>query len=341
MSPASSSRKLKALCLLAPAVLALNACESHNTVEINTDGSMVMTVEFTDTDGMLSTVGMTCDDFKDSMNQNAPDAPEEAIKVEDISANGVLACRMTMDSIVSVVDDEVLTETEETFVLNLDGNEFFGEEEIPMLNNVDVTLDVNMPGGIVDANTDQINGNVASYTGMKQLMDGVQVEGYKSADKSSTSGNGAPSTGNGTTSSAGSSDSGVSPAVWVLGGLGILGLIGLLVFFMTRKKKNDDDIPQYGGQPHAWGSQESQQFNQSAQFVPQPQNAGEHLVQQPMPFAPHTQQPFPPQQSNVWGQAGQQPTQQLPQQTNNSQQTGQPWMPQTDQSINKQPPFNQ
>ena len=123
-----------------------------------------------------------------------------------------------------------------------------------------------MPGKITDA-TDggTISGNSVTYTDLQAMTSGVTVTGLQAggsvepstspATQTPSSTESAQTNGTGTNQSTSDDDSSGFPVwAWILIGVGALGLIGLIAFFLTRGKKNKGnggypgDYP-YGGQP--------------------------------------------------------------------------------------------
>lgn len=278
-----SSRKLKALALIAPAALVLAACDSANSIEIKENGSMTLVMEFHDTDGMMSMLDMDCADFEEMMQMEAGTSsmPDDMFKIEDVSEGGVLGCKISADSVTSVVDGQSLVENDDTYVFTIEGGELGTDEDLAALSQFNFTFDVIMPGDIVSAPGANISGNVASYTDITTFSEGVVVEGYKTGSGGSggptddptdtettdpddpetddptdgettddeTPGTTETTTNDGEDTEEGedAEDSGMSPLIWVLIGVAVLGLLGLGAWLLSRNKKNDDGVPPYGG----------------------------------------------------------------------------------------------
>ncbi|MDO5025349.1 MAG: hypothetical protein Q4E03_02375 [Trueperella sp.] len=249
------TKRRAALLMAIPLAVALSACEVHTTIKINDTNSGETVMVIKDTTGELSQYGMTCDALKESANEDS-DVP---VTVEDISADGVLTCKMTSPLEGDLTDGGVVTETEDTYIFTLPPSEdapaALGSQGMP--DGVVFTFTVEMPGDIVKADGADISGNRAVYNSLDKIEGGITVEGYKSAP--GAGGAKAPETTDNNENSATNGgkidqaapdtakDDETSPLVWVAVAVVALALIGGIVFFATRKKNKGDDaaVPPY------------------------------------------------------------------------------------------------
>ncbi|MFY9262378.1 MAG: hypothetical protein GX483_03570 [Actinomycetaceae bacterium] len=229
MSITKSRAKLAGVALVA--ALSLAACEGSATLKIEDANNMSMIMEIHDTQGLLAMGGVTsCDDFKDEMGS------EEEVVVEDISEGGVLGCRITASGTGDFVDGETLTETEDTFILTIPGDEGgseFSADDLEMMEALGMTFTftVEMPGKIVSATGDpQIDGNRATYSDLTVLAQGITVEGEKSGGGGGIGGGG-------------------SAMIWIIVGVVALAVIAGVVVVVMKKKSPKNQPPMGFGGP--------------------------------------------------------------------------------------------
>ncbi len=293
------------LALLLPITMLLSACKSDNTIEITSDGGMNFTMDMVDTDGLMSASGITCDMMSDMLSSEDP-IPDGVFEVEDISQGDNLGCRFTI-STPFAVDGNILVDNGDSFTLNMSSEDMGGADmsELDGLGPLEFTFNITMPGPITDASDGgQINGNTVTFTDPKFLESGFTVTGQKSGNSSSgTSGN-SDNEGSGSSSNASDSQSNGTPIwVWILIGVGVLAIIGCIIFLLTKKKGNSDQ----GGYPNApygqqpYGQQPGQQFAQGEGPYGQP---GQQFGQPGQQFGQPGQQ-FG-QGQGAYGQPGQQ-----------------------------------
>ena len=220
--------------VLLPATLLLAACESNTLLAIDEKGHASITMQIKDEGGLLVSSGTTCKDFEDSATNSFTGDSAKAT-VTDNSSEGVLDCTLTASSDKSVVDGNVLTETAETYIIKFSGAEAgMAESDLNMLSGFDYkfSFSIETPGAIVRAPGAEIDGNRAIFTDPAALANGIEVEGKKVADGStSTSGKGL------------SSPAKESSLTWVYVIVGLVivgGLVALAVVLLMRKKQTDD-----------------------------------------------------------------------------------------------------
>ncbi|MGO1591260.1 MAG: hypothetical protein ACTHW1_00450 [Ancrocorticia sp.] len=325
--------------VLLPAALLLSACQSANTVEITEDGGMTMTMDMVDTTGMMADSGITCDMMQSEVSGEGDDLiPGGSFDIEDISEGSNLGCRFIM-STPDAVDGEVLIDNGDSFTLNITADDMdmedFTDEDLEELGGLDFTFNVTMPGEITDAtNGGSISGSTVSYSDYNILSSGISVTGAKSGGGGGGAPAPAPAPSQGqtvpdpvagtpvpgpgadgnTTDSQNSDSDGFPIWAWILIGVGAVLLIGLIIFFLTRGKKNKND----GGYP---GGPGQPPYGQTPYGQPgQPQAGYGQPAPGQAPYGQPTQQFGQPDQS---GQGGQ-PTQQFGQPGQPTQQFGQP-----------------
>lgn len=242
------TKRRAALLMAIPLVVALTACEAHTTIKINEGGTGETVMVIKDDTGEMSQYGMTCDNLKESAAQDAG----ENVVVEDISENGVLTCKITTPLEGNLVDDNALTETDDTYIFTVpptDGES--NELSQGMSENMVFTFTIEMPGDIIKAEGAKIDGNRATFESISQVENGITVEGYKTSGKSGSGeatytdkdnkDNSNADSAQAKAESDDSEDAGISPAIWAVIAVVSLAVIGAVVFFATRKKDKGDD----------------------------------------------------------------------------------------------------
>lgn len=311
MATQTRRKKLLALGMAVPLVLSLAACESANTLRVNSDGTATMVSDFIDDDGFMKMAGVSdCDDLMSDVDSATTDVD---VTVEDISSGDNFACRMTMNSAGTAIDEQTLEETDDTFILHLgdEGLEGFSADDLEAMEALGGTmkfsLTVEMPGEIVNATAGKVKGNKVVFEDLKDLQQAVTIEGKKDAS---------------TASAVAAATEGISPVVWVIIAVVAVLAIGGVVFAVTRSKNKKNQVsygqpmpggaPMPGGQPMA-GSQPmpgtqpmaGAQMGAPAQQPWQQQPA----PQQPAPWQqaeqPQAGQPYSPQQPGTDPAAGQ------------------------------------
>ncbi len=307
------------LALLLPITMLLSACKSDNTIEITSDGGMNFTMDMVDTDGLMASSGVTCDMMSDLMS-GEEQIPDGTFEVKDISQGDNLGCRFTITTPFAV-DGKILVDNGDSFTLNMSSADMGGADmsELDGLGPLEFTFNVTMPGPITDASDGgQINGNTVTFTDPTALESGFSVTGQKSGNTSGgTSGN------NGSDSSPNASQSastGTPIWVWILIGVGVLAIIGGVIFLLTKKRGGSDqggypNTP-YGQQPYG---QQGQQFGQGQA----PYGQGQQFGQGQAPYG-QGQQFAQDQQFGQQGGPQQAPYGQAPYNQQPGQQFGQP-----------------
>ncbi|WP_124055381.1 hypothetical protein [Arcanobacterium ihumii] len=292
---AQKSRRFKIAALLLPATLFLAACESTNSMVVEESGKINFTAHFKDDSGMATGSGIKCEDIKKEMELSKFESA--MVQVQDSSSGNTLECSFN----VSAPGSDILTETENTFIVKLGDTQdpAFNSEDLETFKQLGVNfaLNIQMPGDIVRADGATINGNTASYTDPSVLGSQITVEGMKRAgakvgdtanaeEKASDSKSESADTEPAKDTDTEVSDNESNPVPWILGGLILLGLIGVGVFFLTRKKPNNNPAQGYGMNGQA-------PFGQ-APYGQQPydQNANGQAPYMQQPYYQATQQPY-------------------------------------------------
>ncbi|MBM7824226.1 hypothetical protein JOD55_000053 [Arcanobacterium pluranimalium] len=313
MQGATKKSRRKVAAFLLPFALLLTACESHNNVAVHEDGSMEIALHFKDDSGMFAQQ-FKCQDLEKEMDITTIDKVLTDIQMTDNSSGNTLDCTMTIKSKGSAVNGDTLIETPDSYILNFgtDGETEFKEQDLEMFKqfNVQFSFNVKMPGEIVKADGATVNGNTATYNDIKILSKKITVEGKKSAkgsvattkdDKKDDSKKDAKKSSEAKKDSgsdeAKESESSILP--WALGGLVVLGLIGVGIFFLVRKKSNDNPAQGYGfdGQSPYGQNPYGQQPTPGAPYQYNPQGAPQQSSGSPFSYAeaPAPVQPMPGQ----------------------------------------------
>lgn len=252
------NNKKKALTGLLALPLMLGACEVSAHVKVNEDKTMDATMEIHDTQNFLAEFGtdISCDDLAAEITE------EENVTIEDISTDDHLACRISGTG--AELDSEEVTETDETFILTMDTeNDPMSEQDLAMFDQFGINFEyaIEMPGDIIRAEGAEIDGNVATFTDIRALNEGIEVEGYKTADGTS----------------------GSSPVLWiVLGLVALAAIVGALLFFRNKNKAGAPADQSFGGQQD-YGQPQGQQGYGQQQAGPSAQDHADHDLNNPEP----------------------------------------------------------
>lgn len=195
---------------------------------MESDGSLNSVIEFHDPDHQLKELGLgdSCDVLYDAIKGQLPTDQDANISVDDITSGDDFACRFSAKTDKSAVDQGMLTETDDTFILKTeDTSGQVPKGQLALLESMgDFSLTIVMPGDIVSAEGGKIDGNRATFTDLETLVNGITVEGKKVGD--------------GSIEEITLNDSSSSMPAWIwvaIAGTLLLG-IGALVFFIVRKK---------------------------------------------------------------------------------------------------------
>ncbi|MCF2706097.1 hypothetical protein I6E29_02290 [Arcanobacterium haemolyticum] len=295
-------RKGLIVALLLPLALLLSACKFANTIEVKADGGMTYTLDVVDTDGIMPSGSMTCDQLMSEFDSELDFGSNLTTNIEDISEDGKLGCRATM-STDDAVDGEVLVDNGDSFTLNVtqDATGSISDDDLEMIGAIDFTFTVVMPGKITEAtNGGQIEGNAATYSDIKQFSQGFSVTGLKDGSGSAA------------TTPGSSSKSNTMLIVGIIV-IAVVIVIAAAVLIVASKRKKANNTPAYPGTfgqqnpaqqvPNAYGQAGYAQPNYPQ---PAPQGPGYQTPQQPGYPAPQQPGYQVPQQFDAQQGYGQQ-----------------------------------
>lgn len=276
-------RRFAAAALVVPASLSLAACQTNATIEIADDSSAKVSLDLLDDTDMFSGMGLSCDMIEDMVGDSA----DAEVTWEEYESDGHSGCRVGMAGDVKA-DGKFLVDNGDSFTLNLDGDSFgnVSSSDLQMLApQVDFTLDVVMPGEVTEAtNGGKISGNKATYTSLDVLEKGLKVTGKKTAPAGSSSG--------------------LSSILKIGLTLLVLALIaGVLMFFLSRKRRHDEPQQVYPAAMPQPG------MGQPGMMQP---GMGQPATAQPGTAQPFGGQPFAGQPGAAQTTSGQIPTGQIP-----------------------------
>lgn len=228
-----SLKKFALFVLAATATVSLSACHVDLGVGIHPDGNVNSVIELHDDDGKLAALGAgdSCDDLLTAIKSQVPGGSGE-VKVTDISTDGHLGCRFTAESEKSAIDGKNLKETDDTFIFSTeDTSQQVPPAQLSMLESMGTfTLTIAMPGDIIKAEGAEINGNIATYKSLSTIVKGITVEGHKE--------------GTGSLDDAKIGQNSATPLwIWIVAGVGIVVVIGVLIFLLIRKKPTTELTP--------------------------------------------------------------------------------------------------
>ncbi len=282
--------------------LALAGCQGDLGFTISEDGDLTMAFEFVD-DEHLTVDGVTCDSLKEAMEEDSSMAMFGTMTVEDASQGDSFGCRMTFTDSALLSAAYVRSDTD-TFIFEISKTEteaFANEFDINELGiqNLNFTTKVTFPGDVIEASDGgRIDGNTVTWDSYDVFLEGISATGYQTVDGAAATPSTSPSTSPTsdspqTTQAAGaepattptatdsSSSSGFPVWGWIVIAVGVLLIVGIVLFAIRRGKNKTGSGPQPGAPTY-------------------PGNAG--MAGQPYG------QPYPGQSTNTAGQVGSYPS---------------------------------
>ena len=216
-------------CLAGIAALFLVGCKIDGTVEFQADGSTKIDLTFEDSDGTMTKIEQTCDDFRVMFLGKVTFIKNP--KVEDITPpGGHTTCRVTSNE--PLTGNLGLTENKDTYSFVVP--DMHDDDDY---SDVRARIVVTMPGKVIKASKGKVSGNKVIIDTFDFTSRGISITVQKgqgaSADKS------AGSSGRG--SGVSSSGSGGFPVWgWVGAGAGAAAVAAVVAFAAGRKKRIDN-----------------------------------------------------------------------------------------------------
>ena len=208
----------------------LSGCKIDGTVEFQADGSTKIDLTFEDSDGTMTKIEQTCDDFRVMFLGKVTFIKNP--KVEDVTPpGGHTTCRVTSNE--PLTGNLGLTENKDTYSFAFPDL----HEDTSVFSKFQVRIVVTMPGKVIKASDGKVSGNKVIVDSFDFMSRGISITAQKgkstSADKSAGPSNGRP----GVSSSA----SGGFPVWgWVGVGAGAIAVVAVVAFAVGRKKRIDN-----------------------------------------------------------------------------------------------------
>ena len=215
------------VCLASIVTLLLAGCKIDGTVEFQADGSTKIDLTFEDSDGKMTKIEQTCEDFRVMFLGKVKFIRNP--KIEDVTPpGGHTTCRVTSNE---PFDGKIrFTESKDTY-------SFF----VPDMHNnnddsdVETRIVVTMPGKVIKASKGKINGNKVIVDSFDFYGRGISITARKgqgtSADKS------AGSSGGGSGVSSSSVSGGFPVWGWIGVGTGAAVVVAVVAFIAGRKRR--------------------------------------------------------------------------------------------------------
>ena len=212
--------------LAALVTLLLTGCKIDGTVEFQADGRAKIDLTFEDSDGTMTKIEQTCEDFRVMFLGQVKFVRNP--KIEDITPpGGHTTCRVTSNE--PLTGNLGLTENKDTYSFTLPDL----HEDTSAFSKFQVRIVVTMPGKVIKASDGEISGNKVIVDSFDFASRGISITAQKgqgnSADKSA-----GPS---GRKPGVSSSGSGGFPVWgWVGVGAGAAAVVAVVAFAVGRRR---------------------------------------------------------------------------------------------------------
>ena len=207
--------------------LLLTGCKIDGTVEFQADGSTKIDLTFEDSDGKMTKIEQTCEDFRVMFLGKVKFIRNP--KIEDVTPpGGYTTCRVTSNE---PFDGKIrFTENKDTYSFVVPDMHNNNDD-----SDVETRIVVTMPGKVIKASKGKISGNKVIVDSFDFYGRGISITAQKgqgtSVDKSASSSGG----GSGVSSSSGS---GGFPAWgWIGVGTGATAGVAVVAFIAGRKRR--------------------------------------------------------------------------------------------------------
>ena len=217
------------VCLAGVVALLLSGCKIDGTVEFQADGSTKIDLTFEDSDGTMTKIHQTCEDFRVMFLGHVKFIRNP--KIEDVTPpGGHTTCRVTSNDPFD--GNFGFTENKDTYSFV-----FPNQHTDDNYSDVRARIVVTMPGKVIKASDGKVSGNKVIVDSFGFFGRGISITAQKeqgpSADKSA-----GPS---GRGSGVSSSGSGGFPVWgWVGVGTGAAAVAAVVAFAAGRKKRIDN-----------------------------------------------------------------------------------------------------
>ena len=208
----------------------LSGCKIDGTVEFQADGSTKIDLTFEDSDGTMTKIEQTCDDFRVMFLGKVTFIKNP--KVEDITPpGGHTTCRVTSNE--PLTGNLGLTENKDTYSFAFPDL----HEDTSVFSKFQVRIVVTMPGKVIKASDGEISGNKVIVDSFDFMSRGISITAQKGKSTSADKSSGSSGRGSGVSSSA----SGGFPVWgWVGVGAGAIAVVAVVAFAAGRKRRTDN-----------------------------------------------------------------------------------------------------
>ena len=214
--------------LAALVALLLTGCKIDGTVEFQADGSTKIDLTFEDSDGTMTKIHQTCEDFRVMFLGKVKFIRNP--KIEDVTPpGGHTTCRVTSNE---PFDGKIrFTENKDTYSF-----------VVPDLHNDNYSkfqtrIVVTMPGKVIKASKGKVSGNKVIVDSFEFYGRGISITAQKGKSASADKSAGPSAGGSGVSSSA----SGRFPVWgWAGAGAGAITVVAVVAFAAGRKKRIDN-----------------------------------------------------------------------------------------------------
>ena len=225
------------VCLIGVVAFLLAGCKIDGTVEFQADGSTKIDLTFEDSDGTMTKIEQTCDDFRVMFLGKVTFIKNP--KVEDITPpGGHTTCRVTSNE--PLTGNLGLTENKDTYsfvVPDLHDDDDYSDFQTRIV--------VTMPGKVIKASKGKVSGNKVIVDSFDFYGRGISITAQKgqgtSADKS------AGSSGGGSGVSSSSVSGGFPVWGWIGVGTGAAVVVAVVAFIAGRKRRAASGVSGPGG----------------------------------------------------------------------------------------------
>ena len=208
----------------------LSGCKIDGTVEFQADGSTKIDLTFEDSDGTMTKIEQTCDDFRVMFLGHIKFVRNP--KIEDITPpRGYTTCRVTSNE--PFVGGFGFKENKDTYSFVLPDL----HEDTSVFNKFQVRIVVTMPGKVIKASDGEISGNKVIVDSFEFYGRGISITAQKGKSASADKSAGYSGRGSGVSSSG----SGGFPVWgWAGVGAGAIAVVAVVAFAAGRKRRTDN-----------------------------------------------------------------------------------------------------
>ena len=219
------------VCLIGVVTLLLTGCKIDGTVELQADGSTKIDLTFEDSDGKMTKIHQTCDNFRVMFLGKVTFIKNP--KIEDITPpGGNVTCRATSNE--PFFGNVRFTEKKSTYSLTFPHRNNKGDS-----SGFKTRIVITMPGKIIRSTQGKISGRKVTINNLDFLSRGgsiVSAKGDRTPQNSTSVKE--PTVSSGGRSGVSSSVSGGFPAWgWVGVGTGAAAVVAVVAFIAGRKRR--------------------------------------------------------------------------------------------------------